>query len=618
MAALTRGAGEHSDLHRCLTTNIAGLTTGGWELIRTKASRGPSLRLCNRPRRRRSTAAFAARAGSNIRCSWSRRSISVWILVAAYTILTRVAALSTRPMFPGEASRALGEFALAVGIPYPAAAARALGWIGFAQIGIFHAIGASDMSARGVAALGALLMLCAAFALRGAIGRAGALALAAMFAISPTLLYVSSFGTTASAAIGLVMIAVALAIAMVPRPTATRAAALAIVLALAISAGPVGAIDVLTAILALGIVGVINAIAGGNTVLRIRVWWTRRGWLLVAGAIAFIAVWIVLVEILSTDGLRVPFAAMFAPLANAMRWSAPSTPRSSWRSAGFYEFAIVLAALAGVISIIARRIKSYFAGWCLVWMLVSIAVWTIARPYRAEFALGFIVPMALLGAWGIQCLHELEVWGIVRYPAAAIAILAIYAQFVTSAVIAAPNASQAQWERRGSLLWNGPATTIQTDVECARNENGRPRRDHRDSGRRAGNCVVFARARAGCRTRQHNHRRDAACFRRSGRYGKQFSVWIRRKLDARFQQAHASGRRAFHADRACVERGRDSRPRDRGAPTAERRCDARGGIRAVTDSIRDADAHPDGRHDAECVADADRVGECIAVGSSPK
>ncbi len=391
-----------------------------------------------------------------------------WILVAAYTILTRVAALSTRPMFPGEASRALGEYALAVGIPYPAAAARALGWIGFAQIGIFHAIGASDMSARGVAALGALLMLCAAFALRGAIGRAGALALAAMFAISPTLLYFSSFETTASAAIGLVMIAVAIAMAMVPRPTATRAAALAIVLALAISAGPVGAIDVLTAILALGIVGVINAIAGGNTVLRIRVWWTRRGWLLVAGAIAFIAVWIVLVEILSADGLRVPFAAMFAPLDNAMRWSAPSTPRSYLAIAGFYEFAIVLAALAGVIAIIARRIKSYFAGWCLVWMLVSIAVWTIARAYRAEFALGFLVPMALLGAWGIQWLHELEGWEIVRYPATAIAILAIYAQFVTSAVIAAPNASQAQWERRASLLWNGPATTIQTDAECAR------------------------------------------------------------------------------------------------------------------------------------------------------
>jgi hypothetical protein len=391
-----------------------------------------------------------------------------WVLVAAYTILTRVAALATRAMFPGEAARALGEYALASGIPYPPAAERALGWIGFAQIGIFHALGASDMSARVVAALGALLLLCAAFALRGAIGRAGALALAAMFAISPTLLYFSSFGTTASAAIALVMVAVAIVMALIRRPTATRAAGVAIALALAISAGAVGAIDVLSAIIALGIVGVINAIAGGNTVLRIRVWWTRRGWLLVAGAIAFVAVWVVIVELLSADALHVPSAALIAPLANAVSASALSAPRLYLAIGGFYEFAIVLAALAGVIAILARRIKSYFAGWSLVWMIVNLALWTIARPYRAEFAVGFLVPIALVGAWGIQWLHELEGWEIVRYPAAAIAILAIYAQFVTSAVIAAPNASEAQWERRASLLWSGPATTIQTHAECER------------------------------------------------------------------------------------------------------------------------------------------------------
>ncbi len=391
-----------------------------------------------------------------------------WIFVAAYTILTRVAALSTRPMFPGEAARALGEYALAAGRQYPAAAERALGWVGFAQIGIFHVLGASDMSARVVAALSALLLLCAAFALRGAIGRAGALALAAMFAISPTLLYFSSFGTSTSAAIAFVMLAVAIAMRLALRPTAPRAAALAIALALAISAGPVGAIDVLTAILALAIVGIINAIAGGNTVLRIRVWWTRRGWLLVAGAIALVAVWVVIIEMLSAEALRVPFAALFAPLADAVLPSAISVPRLYLAIAGFYEFAIVLAALAGVIAILARRIKSYFAGWCLVWMIVNLAVWTISRPYRAEFALGFLVPMALLGAWGIQWLHELEGWDIVRYPAAAIAILAMYAQFVTSAVIAAPNASEAQWERRASLLWNGRATTIQTRAECER------------------------------------------------------------------------------------------------------------------------------------------------------
>ncbi|MHB8380753.1 MAG: hypothetical protein ACYDC3_00225, partial [Candidatus Binataceae bacterium] len=282
----------------------------------------------------------------------------------------------------------------------------------------------------------------------------------------------SSFGTTASAAIAFVMVAVALVAAMATRPTAGHAAGVGVALVLAIGAGPVGAIDLLTAVLALGIIGVVNAIAGGNTVLRIRVWWTRRGWLLVAGAITFVAVWIFLFVILSGTALHVPLAAMFAPLGNAAGLSAASralsVPRFYLAIIGFYEFAIAIAALAGVVAILARRIRSYFAGWCLAWMLVSLAVWTIAQPYRAEFAIGFIVPMALAGAWGIEWLHQLRGWEIVRYPAAAIALLAMYAQFVTSAVIAAPNAAEARWERRASLLWSGAATTAQTPVECAR------------------------------------------------------------------------------------------------------------------------------------------------------
>lgn len=391
-----------------------------------------------------------------------------WILVAAYTILSRFSALGERPMFPGEAARALGEYAFASGGQYPAAAAAGLGWIGIAQIGIFHAFGVSDFSARAVAALAAILLLGAAFALRYAIGRAGALGLAAMIALSPTMMYFSRTGTAANAAIAFVMVAVVLAMALARRPSALRAAGVALALVLAIGAGPVGAIGVLTAAIALVIVGIINAIAGGNTVLRVRVWWTRRGWLLVAGAIVFIAVWIFLIEILSAAPLRVPLWASFAPLLNAGATPALSVPRFYLAIIGFYEFAIALAALAGVIAIVARGVRSYFAGWCLVWTIVSLAVWTIARPYRAEFAIGFVVPMALLGACGLQWLHQRQAWEIVRYPVAAFAILTLYVQFLTNAVAAAPNASEANWQRRASLLWSEPATTIQIRDACSR------------------------------------------------------------------------------------------------------------------------------------------------------
>jgi predicted membrane-bound mannosyltransferase len=390
-----------------------------------------------------------------------------WLLIAAFTIVTRFAALGARPMFPGEAARALGESALAIGGSYPAAAASGLGWIGLAQVGIFHLLGVSDFSARIIAALGAILLIGAAFALRDALGRAGALGLAGLCAISPTLMYFSRSGTTASAAIGLVMAAVALAIALARRPSVARAAGLAIALVLAIGAGPVGAIGVLTAAAALAIVGVINALARGNTVLRIRVWWTRRGWLLVAGALAFLAVWIFLVEILSAAPLGLPLAASLAPLFNAGARSALSVPRFYLAIIGFYEFAILLAALVGAAAIVAWRVKSYFAGWSLVWMILSLAAWTIARPYRPEFALGFVVPMAIVGAVGFDWLHQLQAWEIIRYPAAALALVTIYVMLLTNVIVAAPNASEAKWERHASLLWSTPATSKETRAECA-------------------------------------------------------------------------------------------------------------------------------------------------------
>ncbi|HUY26775.1 MAG TPA: hypothetical protein VMV27_05100 [Candidatus Binataceae bacterium] len=391
-----------------------------------------------------------------------------WLIVVGYTIATRLAALGVRPMFPYEAARALGEFALARGLTYPVAAANGLGWIGLAQIGVFRLMGGSDFSARLSAAVGAMVVIGAVFALRREIGRAGALGMAALLALSPTMTYFSRAGTTSSIAIALVMTAVAMAGALARRPTAPRTAGFALALVLALGAGAIGALDILTGAGALAIVAVVNAAAGGNPVLRIRVWWTRRGWLVVLGTIAVAAIWIFLTELLSAAPLSLPLAASLAPLGAALGRAEVAVPRLYLAILGFYEFAIVLAAIVGAAAIVARRVKSHFAGWCLAWAIVSLAVWTIARPQAAEFAPGFLVPLALLGAFGLDWMHQLGAWDAIRYAAAALAALTLYAQLVTNVVVAAPDAAEASWERRGSLLWSDPATTLQTRAECAR------------------------------------------------------------------------------------------------------------------------------------------------------
>ncbi|HVA79742.1 MAG TPA: hypothetical protein VNF29_02325 [Candidatus Binataceae bacterium] len=418
--------------------------------------------------------AAAARAGLHSERRLERALMVVtlehlgWLIVVGYTIATRLAALGVRPMFPYEAARALGEYALARGLTYPPAAANGLGWIGLAQIGVFHLMGVSDFSARVSAAIGAIVLIGAVFALRREIGRAGALGMAAMLALSPTMTFFSRAGTAASVASALVMTAVAMAAALARRPTASRAAGFALALVLALGAGAIGALDILTGVAALAIVGVVNAAAAGNPVLRIRVWWTRRGWLVVAGTIAVAAIWIFLTELLSAAPLILPLAASLAPLGGAAGSAEFAIPRLYLAILGFYEFAIVLAAMVGAGAIITRRVRSHFAGWCLAWAIVSLAVWTIARPAQAGFAPGFLVPLALVGALGLDWMHQLGVWDAIRYVAAALAALTLYAQMVTNVVVAAPDAAEASWERRASLLWSDPATTLQTRAECAR------------------------------------------------------------------------------------------------------------------------------------------------------
>ncbi len=108
-----------------------------------------------------------------------------WYLVASYALITRTIALGARPLDMPQARDAIAAY-LVAGHGRAAFALSDVSWVTILQGSIFAAIGASDATSRIVVTLCALLMIAVAFTLRPVLGRAGALAFAALIATSPS------------------------------------------------------------------------------------------------------------------------------------------------------------------------------------------------------------------------------------------------------------------------------------------------------------------------------------------------------------------------------------------------------------------------------------------------
>jgi predicted membrane-bound mannosyltransferase len=388
-----------------------------------------------------------------------------WFLIGAYAIVTRLAALGARPMTPAEARSALAGLALA---HHGSEATHALSWVVLMQAGIFGTLGASDFSARLFGAGCGILLVAAALAMRPYLGRAGALAMGAILAISPTALWYSRAGTGAIAAAAFAAVAVALLMASIRRPTMSRALGTGMAAALAISAGAVGGVAAATAAAAALAVGIYHAIADGEVILRIRVWWTRRAAIVIGAIVLGAIVWASFTTALFSTTLGAALGTQAAPLfsgaagfdfVHGLSFYAPIFI--------FYEFAIVLATLAGLVAVLTLRVRSTFAAWLELWTVLSIAAYAAAPGRRPEFALGVIVPAAMLGAVGIDWIFRSAAWTVMGYVLAVIAAGAIYSQALTSAIFPAPDASEAPWARHALLYWTEPATTWQARAECA-------------------------------------------------------------------------------------------------------------------------------------------------------
>ena len=394
-----------------------------------------------------------------------------YFLIAAWTIATRLLVLGSRPLSPLEAVHALFDLRLAqdgvtlsrqLSPPYPLSMHLVEAWL-------FGGLGADDYVARLGFALGGLLMVAIAFTLRRPLGRVGALALAALIAISPSMTYFSRSAVSPIPALALTLAAIALFFAMAKRPTLIRAVAAAVAAGLALASSPTSYVTAAIFAVAALVFVVWDGIFDDTYFERVRYWWVRHG-IKAALAIAIgIAIWL----LLEGGSWRHGIAAVVAPNVAA---NAGGAGLAGYRHGidfylpifAFYEFLPVILAIAGLLLFIFYQLRSRFAGWCFIWTVASLAFYLFTPTRAPGLVTAMLLPMALLGALAIDYLIRVRAWRVVRYPLILIAGLTIYVALIVNFGFDVPDASEAAWARHMLLYWSDPATTDQARTESMR------------------------------------------------------------------------------------------------------------------------------------------------------
>ena len=389
-----------------------------------------------------------------------------WCVVVLYALVTRTIALGARPLDPGEASNALAALAIAkhstfMNAPWPT---LLQGWI-FAQLG------AGDAIARIVVALSGLILLASAFAMRPYLGRAGALAFAAILAASPSVTYFSRTGSTAIASLAFMAIAIAIVESMRRRPRVIGAIGLAAAIGVSLSANPIGYATASTIVGALLLTGLYDAFTIDHPWLRVRIWWERRRALAILTAIVAIAVWLPLTRGILNRSL---FREVISDIVSAFVPPAIGSQHGLHTLLpifGFYEFMIVILAICGAAMIVSRQVRGPFAVWALMWAIVSTALFLTVAGTHPDTVIAMLIPFALLAAFAVEAIHQWPTWDWIRYALAAVAAFSLHAQLLANFAYSAPDTSEAPWNRHALLFWSESATSIQTPKECARAAN---------------------------------------------------------------------------------------------------------------------------------------------------
>ncbi|MGH8012779.1 MAG: hypothetical protein ACREQ4_09800 [Candidatus Binataceae bacterium] len=400
-----------------------------------------------------------------------------WIAVAIWALVTRLVMLGARPLDNAEAAHAIYEFGVGRAVPHAAIGhiPDYGGWVHMAAAGLLAGLGPSDYVARLIFALSGLLLIVIVLAMRPLVGRAGALGLATMLAVSPSLTWFSRASLTVIPAIAFTLMVIWLSTALKRRPLLSRAAGLGVALGLMIAADKTSFVTFAIFTVALGLLGLAELIRTNHAWLRTRVWWRRRSPMVVAAVIISAIVWF-LSELALTGHLqRLAIVGLIRSLWSATGQVAGYLAGTRYfvPPLGLYEFLIVIFAIIGAIAIITTRMRTRFALWCLIWAVLSLAfyLWTPAR--QSDWIVQMLLPMAIVGAFGIEYLHHSEAWAVLRYVFATLLLFTIYLQMTANFVYFAPSQAQAPWARHLSL-YARDATTLETPQLCAAAIKGIP------------------------------------------------------------------------------------------------------------------------------------------------
>ena len=395
-----------------------------------------------------------------------------WGIIALYALLTRLGGLGLRPLSAIEAMDALFARDLAShGLGVLALNPPASGWLDPLRAGVFLAFGASDFGARIIAAIFGLMLIGAAFAMRRQLGRAGALAFAAMLTLSPTLTWFSRSTSATVPAIALVVVAIALMFALVRSSDTLKVAGLALAIALALSAEPMMFPIAAMFVAILILMGMWELIFHRNPMIRLRVWWERRSAHLIFCAAIALGLFAVFESALGRRNFLLPIVygamqqwlpVLHPGLRGGLGFYLPAL--------AFYEFAIAIFGALGLLAFLALQLRSRIAAGAFLWTIFSVAFF-FADPARNQNWLPMmIVPAALMGAAAIDRFHQMDAWRIIRYPVGILVLLTIYVQLAINFVHFAPDPSEASWARHMLLYWTDPATATLAEQEFSHAE----------------------------------------------------------------------------------------------------------------------------------------------------
>jgi predicted membrane-bound mannosyltransferase len=385
-----------------------------------------------------------------------------WSGIAIWALLTRVLELDFVPLAPNEARHALFEYDLINGTNLASAAGyhpASAGWIHLIEAGLFALGGVNDLAARLVFVAAGLLMITTAFFMRPYIGRAGAIALAGLIAVSPTFTHFSRTSAIEIVAVAIAMTVIEAFMVLIRRPTAVRAIGFGCASGLLCASGRTGFVAAGALLAALLLLGLYQVVAMERPFLNLRIWLVRYASALVAAIGGAALAWF------ASEISLFRFAAVAENIERVCNGFATRNYLAGFQHYApgllLYEFLITVAAINGLIVIISWRTWSPLALFSLLWLVISFACFLGNSQPAQEQIVFMLLPLVIVGALGIDYLHHAPVWPYVRVALAVLVAITLYVQVMANFVYAAPSANELPWSHHANLYWREGATTVE-------------------------------------------------------------------------------------------------------------------------------------------------------------